>query len=203
MQEKSNKIAVVLLAAGESSRMHTIKQLLPWGNSTLIGNAIKSALNCNASEVYVVLGAHADQIKKNYLNSSVQWVLNEDWQQGMGASIASSTKSLINSSIPYSGMLIMLCDQPLVDANFLNRIIDAFNNSKKGIVATAYKRRSGVPALFDKKYFSELGSLNKDYGAKDIILKNADDLLAIDPEGKARDLDTMEDYQKLVKHIKL
>ncbi len=56
MAETEN-IAVVILAAGESSRMKQAKQLLPWGTSTLLGNAIKEALESNSEKVYVVLGA--------------------------------------------------------------------------------------------------------------------------------------------------
>ena len=56
MAETEN-IAVVILAAGESSRMQQSKQLLPWGTSTLLGNAINEALESNSEKVYVVLGA--------------------------------------------------------------------------------------------------------------------------------------------------
>lgn len=203
MHKKSNKIAAVLLAAGGSVRMQSTKQSLPWGNTTLLGNAIRSARESLATEIFVVLGANADKIKEQHSDSVIQWIKNEDWKKGMGTSITSAIKHILNNPNSFDAILIMLCDQPLIDSAYLNQIIDTFKNSDKGIIATAYKHRSGVPALFDKKYFSELEKLNKDYGAKDLIFKYSDDVLTIDPKGKELDLDTMEDYNKLVNTIKL
>ncbi len=80
---KSN-IAIMIMAAGASSRMGIAKQLLPWGKSTLIGNAIKNAKESNCSNVFVVLGANADAIKNSVGLKEEAIILNNDWESGLG-----------------------------------------------------------------------------------------------------------------------
>ncbi len=197
----TENIAVVILAAGESSRMQQTKQLLPWGKSTLLGNAIKEALQSNAEKVYVVLGAKAETIQKQINSTDVICILNKNWKEGMGSSISCAINYLLNLKTDYEGILIMLCDQPLIDTDYINKMISTFKRSNKGIVATAYKHRKGVPVLFHKKYLEELSNLDGNLGAKQIIVANSNGVIAINPNGKEKDLDTMEEYQKALKNI--
>ncbi len=200
MAETEN-IAVVILAAGESSRMQQSKQLLPWGTSTLLGNAINEALESNSEKVYVVLGAKAETIQMQFNSTDVTWILNKNWKKGMGSSISCAINYLVHLKTNYAGILIMLCDQPLIDADYINKMISAFKRSKKGIVATAYKHSNGVPVLFDKKYLEDLSNLQGNIGAKEIIAANSKGVVAINPNGKEKDLDTMEEYKQALKKI--
>lgn len=197
MKNEKN-IAIVLLAAGESSRMGRAKQLLPWRNSTLLGNAIQSAKQSSGKHIYVVLGARATNIKDSHNDATIHWVVNQDWKKGIGSSIASATSHILKTGITYDGILIMLCDQPLIDTIYLNELMDTFSKTDKGIVATTYKHGNGVPAVFDKMYFLELEKLTEDFGAKDIILKSLEDMITLNPKGKEKDLDTMQEYNELL-----
>lgn len=200
MTETEN-IAVVILAAGESSRMRQAKQLLPWGTSTLLGNAINEALQSNSEKVYVVLGAKADTIQKQINSTDVIWILNKNWKKGMGSSISSAINYLVHLKTNYAGILIMLCDQPLMDADYINKMISTFKRTSKGIVATAYKQSYGAPVLFDKKYLEDLSNLEGNIGAKKVIANNSKSVVTINPYGKEKDLDTMEEYQQALKDI--
>ncbi len=200
MAETEN-IAVVILAAGESSRMQQAKQLLPWGTSTLLGKAIKEALQSNSAQVYVVLGAKAETIQKQFNSTDVTWVLNKNWKRGMGSSISCAINYVVHLKKDYDAILIMLCDQPLIDADYINKMISTFRRSEKGIIATAYKNSSGVPVLFDKKYFEDLSNLEGNKGAKEIIAINSNAVISINPNGKEKDLDTMDEYQQALKNI--
>ena len=200
MAETKN-IAVVILAAGVSSRMRQAKQLLPWGTSTLLGKAIKEALQSNSEKVYVVLGAKAETIHMQFNATDVTWILNKNWKNGMGSSISCAINYLVHLKTDYDGILIMLCDQPLIDADYINIMISTFKKSNKGIVATAYKHSNGVPVLFDKKYLEDLSDLGGNMGAKQIIAANSKDIIAINPDGKEKDLDSMEEYQQALKNI--
>ena len=200
MAETKN-IAVVILAAGESSRMRQAKQLLPWGTSTLLGKAIKEALQSNSEKVYVVLGAKAETIQMQFNATDVTWILNKNWKNGMGSSISCAINYLVHLKTDYEGILIMLCDQPLIDADYINKMISTFKRSNKGIVATAYKHSNGVPVLFDKKYLEDLSNLGGNIGAKQIIDHNSKDIIALNPDGKEKDLDTMEEYQQALKNV--
>lgn len=196
-REKSN-IAIIIMAAGASSRMGTAKQLLPWGESTLIGNAIKNATDSDAKNVFVVLGANAEAIKKCIGLEEEAIIYNKDWDSGLGSSIALASRYILNRSEKYDGILVMLADQPLIDAAYLNQMINVFYGSRNSIIATKYTHGDGVPAIFSAMHFLELQKLNTDTGAKNILRHHAQNLISIDPEGKTADVDTYEDYFKVL-----
>jgi molybdenum cofactor cytidylyltransferase len=199
---KKNQIAVIVLAAGESSRMQQAKQVLPWGDSTLLGHAIDVAMKSMANKVYVVLGANVQTIQEQVDLSHVKCIINKDWKNGLGSSIAYAVQYLAESDKQYDGLLFMLCDQPLIDTYYLNAMINTFGDGVKNIVATAYKQRNGVPVLYHKKYMQILSMLDGDSGAKEIIAKNSEDVIALSPEGKELDLDTYAAYQNLIQQSK-
>jgi len=193
---KDTNIAILILAAGAASRMGSIKQLLPWKTTTLLGNAITNAKTIT-NNVYVVLGANAQEIK-NKTVAEVTYINNSDWSSGLGSSIACGVEAIVNKG-QYAGVLIMLADQPLVDVNYINKLIDLFTKNDKGIIATNYSEKIGVPVIFNKTYFKELRNLKNDFGAKYILKNYNEDIISINPNGKEKDIDTPDDYQELLK----
>ena len=161
MKSKASTIAVLILAAGASTRMGTIKQLLPWGKTNLLGHAIEQAKNIT-EHVYVVLGANASVIKTT-IDKEIVTILNPDWQHGMGTSIAKGILEIANHK-PIENVLIMLSDQPFLDSNYLSKLVKCHQNRTHKICATNYNGKSGVPAIFNKLYFPQLAELNADYG---------------------------------------
>ncbi|SHJ00459.1 molybdenum cofactor cytidylyltransferase [Arenibacter nanhaiticus] len=197
IQERS-KIAVLIMAAGESSRMPGIKQLLPWGKTTLLGNAIDSAKNSKGCKVFVVLGAFADEITPKIDGKEVTFLYNKDWKLGLGNSISFAVNHLRDAAFPYEGILLMLADQPLIDECYLDELIEAFKKNKSHIVATKYTKRQGVPAIFGLEYFEDLGRLNGDFGAKEIIKKHQGKVVSVSAKGKEIDVDTLAAYDNLI-----
>lgn len=195
--DSSQNIAILILAAGASSRMGRTKQLLPWENTTLLGNAIRNAKASKANSVLVVLGANAASIQKQIAHRDIEMVENAEWQSGLGSSIACGTKHLLKSHPKMNAILVMLADQPLIDVPYLNAMMAAFDTSGKG-VATAYKNKAGVPALFPEFYFANLATLRDDYGAKDIINDPGESFTVVEPGSKTRDIDTRSDYEDLI-----
>ncbi len=196
-KSSTNKIAILILAAGEASRMGSIKQLLPWKNTTLLGNAIKNAKETK-TDVYLVLGANAAEIEKE-IKEDVFTIINSNWNIGLGSSIACGVAFIGMGTEEYDGVLIMLADQPFIDGNYLAKLTGLFSKKEKGIVATNYGNKLGVPAIFSKTYFKELQRLNNDFGAKDILKTNIADTISIDAKGKEKDIDTPEEYTKFLK----
>nr|WP_299382159.1 nucleotidyltransferase family protein [Allomuricauda sp.] len=192
----STNIATIILAAGASTRMEGhIKQLLPWGNTTLLGNSIVQAKKVSG-KVCVVLGAHLDEIRKE-LPLHTYWVHNPEWKSGMGSSIASGVNTLINEGNTPDGILIMLADQPMLTASYLSKLKSAFAEGNNSIVATEYPNGLGVPALFDKSLFPVLSGLNREFGARQVIMSQKSLCLGIDPMGKAMDIDTLLEYNHI------
>lgn len=176
--------------------MHTVKQLLPWGETTLLGQAVKTALQSRADKVYLVLGAHKDLISEKLDFSNIKVVENNDWRSGMGGSIARGTDAILDRSLP-EGILVMLCDQPLIDSEYLNHMIDTFQTAEHSIIGTSYGSKIGVPALFSPQHFNDLRSLTGAKGAGSIIRKHSSDCLGLNANGKEVDIDTEAAYNQL------
>lgn len=198
MMESPSHIAIVVLAAGASKRMGSPKQLLKWGDGTLIGNAIETVSKLASNELIVVLGAHYELIKNVIQTSPVTILNNENWEKGLGSTIAFAVEYLQNSKSNVDGVLITLCDQPLITADFLNLFISKFQSGKNQILATSYGNdKQGVPVLFDKVYFNDLEKLNSDEGAKEILKKYRSSVETLTPPMDNKDLDTSEEYMSL------
>jgi molybdenum cofactor cytidylyltransferase len=103
----------------------------------------------------------------------------------------------IASDTTITGVILLTCDQPLVDAPLLEHLAAAQARSKKEIVASAYAGTLGVPALFERSCFDELLQLNDDEGAKKLILRDPSRMkLVLFPAG-AVDIDTPADFRRL------
>ena len=98
MLDSQSNIAIVILAAGASKRMGEPKQLLKWGDTTLINHAINTAVAVNSKEILLVLGAHYELIEKSIENSEVTILNNLHWEKGLGKSIAFAIDYLQNST---------------------------------------------------------------------------------------------------------
>ena len=193
-------IAILILAAGSSSRMDDIKQLLPWKGKPLINHAVEAATGTKAAKVAVVLGANAPLIREAIIgagSSGVAIYENKNWEQGMGNTIACGMKALSEAGSGLDGVLLMLCDQPLIDANYLVEMIRTFNPHENEIVATRYRHHAGVPALFSRNYFPELLHLHGDTGAKALLARHGKDCIVLDAGNRTMDIDTKEDYEGL------
>jgi molybdenum cofactor cytidylyltransferase len=153
----------------------------------------------DTQSTFVVLGNHADEIKANLNNGRYQVVVNNKWQEGMASSIRCGLNAVNENHPDTDAVIIILCDQPYVSASLLNDIISKHRDTGKPIVASTYNDTHGVPALFHKKIFAELMHLKGDTGARSIIQKHPDDLALINfPQGNI-DIDTMADYEKILK----
>jgi len=195
---KTPNIAIVILAAGASSRMGSPKQLLQWKHTTLLGHAVETAKALNQTKISVVLGANFELIKSKINPVYIEILKNEDWETGLGKSIAIGVDPLLSIDINIDGVLIMLADQPLIDQSYLQRILDEFKPGTSQIIATAYKNnKQGVPVLFDRIYFEELSKLNDDKGAKVILRNHAEKVSIVNAQHDVSDIDTIEDYNAL------
>lgn len=192
----SPKTGIIILAAGESSRLGYPKQIARFQDKTLLQWAIDAANGANVDKRVLVLGAFKDEIKKTFSGASIPNIPNPNWEKGMASTLVKGLEYLQKIN-PVDQVIIMLCDQPFVDAKILNKLIAAQQKSGKGIVACKYSKTFGVPILFTKKYFAELEALTGDEGGKKIALANEDDLeLVAFPKGKT-DVDTEADLRDL------
>ncbi|MCE7056739.1 nucleotidyltransferase family protein [Algoriphagus sp. AGSA1] len=190
------KTGIIILAAGESSRLGYPKQIAQYKGKTLLQYAIDAANGADAEKRVVVLGANRDEIKRTFPGNSIPNIPNPNFKEGMASSIKTGMEYMLKFDKP-DQVIIMLCDQPFVDSKLLNKLISTQEESGKGIVSCKYSKTFGVPILFGNSYFKELMQLTGDEGAKQIALSNEADMASVDfPKGKV-DIDTEEDLRDL------
>lgn len=191
------KIAMIILAAGESIRMGSTKQLLPWKDTTLLGHTIEQGLASDVDSVFVVLGANYNTIFETIKRHRITIIENSNWSLGMGSSIACAIEFIKINDIHFDAFLIVLSDQPFIGYKYFNKLINSFINIKKNIVATQINNRVGAPSIFSLDYFKVLSELKNDIGAREIIAANIDDVYIVETEDLKIDIDTEESYKAL------
>jgi molybdenum cofactor cytidylyltransferase len=196
-KSKFPKTGIVILAAGNSSRLGRAKQLLEYKGDKLLQIAIDIAEESLSSVNMVVLGAYEDQIKKSIYFRSCEIVINENWSTGLSSSMKIGLSAMVENHA-IDQILIMLSDQPFVNKDLLDLIINAQLESGKGIVACRYGNILGVPVLYTKRYFEELLHLKEKEGAKKVIINHLADCEIVDFEQGKIDIDTQEDYDDLL-----
>jgi molybdenum cofactor cytidylyltransferase len=197
----TTETAIIILAAGASSRLGQPKQLLPFKAGTFIEQLASEAVASRLGAVVVVTGAAEKQVQDALKNIPVKISFHPNWREGMGSSIACGMKALMETSPACENVIICVCDQPDVDAAVLNGLAEKRRTSGKGIVASAYAGTVGTPVLFSAAYFGQLVALSGEAGAKTIVKSNGTDLATLPFEAGARDIDTPADYAQLLQTI--
>jgi molybdenum cofactor cytidylyltransferase len=192
------KYGIIILAAGNSSRLGRPKQLLPYHNNSLLRNAVEQSLAVPQSIVLVVTGASRETIETELDSDQVMIRYNADWQTGMASSIKTGVSELLLQYPSLDALLITVCDQPFLDAGILNSLLSEYYATDKNIIASAYNDTLGTPVLFSKKYFGALQTLEGQEGAKKIILNHSGDIASVRFLKGGIDIDTDEDYRNLM-----
>src|SRR5690349_1659589 len=162
-------VALVLLAAGGSSRMGRPKQLLDYQGQPLLRHSVEQALGSVCRPVRVVLGADAEACRAAIADLPVEFVVNEGWAEGMGSSIRRGVAALLAASDHPEAVVIALCDQPLITSAFLDAMVRLHVERRAPMVAASYDDRPGVPALFARSWFPRLAALDSQAGAKALL----------------------------------
>lgn len=192
-------VPIMLLAAGGSSRMGQPKQLLPWGNLTLIEHQIQT-IKKTGSPVNVVLGSNANLVIPVIEKYGINIFIHKNWKNGMGSSIALGVQQITTKFPGADGILIALLDQPLISVSHYKKMTDIFQPGKRQIVISQSDSGwRGVPVLFDSFYFEELKQLKGDEGAKQLTVKYKNEITTVECGNHTDDMDTPEKYQDLVK----
>ncbi len=190
-------VALMILAAGGSTRMGRPKQLLEWKGTSLVGHAVNTAAASMADQILLILGSDAETVKEQLPALDIDLLYNPEWQSGLGTSISAGMKHFLSLNKTPDAVIIMLCDQPLIDANHLDHLIHGWVGNDKKIAVTAYKKGIGVPAVFSREFYPQLASMEGEHGARDLLRQNANDCLVIDAGIKIMDIDTAGDYDRL------
>jgi molybdenum cofactor cytidylyltransferase len=192
---------IVILAAGNSSRLGEPKQLLRYEDKTLIRRVSEAAASVANTVLVVVTGSDAGQIIAELESLSYSPAHNAEWSTGMASSVRCGLSKLLSVNPNIESVILAVSDQPFVKTTLFETLIAKANETGAGIVASAYEDTLGTPVLFKKKYFDALLSLAGTEGAKKLLKKFENDVTSVPFPSGAFDIDTQQDYQKLLNSI--
>jgi molybdenum cofactor cytidylyltransferase len=165
---------------------------------TMIEHAIRLANEAGAAPVITVLGAFHELIREAVQLSNFTPVINNAWNQGISTSIQAGLAALLDGDPQTPGALILACDQPLLSAEHLRAMLEAFcAQAAPAIVASTYKGVLGIPAVFPREVFAELCALRGDKGARSLLMQPPCPLVALPFSGGEIDIDLPADMTHL------
>ncbi len=206
-------VAGIILAGGGSTRFGRPKQLLDWQGKPFVRVVAETALNAGLSPVVVVTGAHADQVEEALIDLKVIVAHNPEWRTGQSSSIQAGLRALpqptsqVASSKDHEGIsgwdgvgaaIFLLTDQPQVTPTILRALGEEHARTLAPIVAPLVRGERANPVLFDRITFQELMMLSGDVGGRAIFSKVPVDYLTWHDESLLSDVDTADEYRRLV-----
>jgi len=189
-------IAGIILAAGESRRFGKPKQLLDWRGQPFVRAVAQSAIRAGLSPVVVVTGSNVVQVEAAISDLPVTIVHNKNWQGGQSSSIKEGIKAIISSQA--AGAIFLLSDQPQVNTAIIHALIEKHAERLYPVVAPMILDRRGNPVLFDRVTFPDLMMIEGDTGGRAIFHKHKVEYLPWHDDSLLLDVDTPEQYQRLI-----
>ncbi|MEL5994518.1 nucleotidyltransferase family protein [Hymenobacter segetis] len=189
-------VALLLLAAGASTRMGQPKQLLPYHGRTLLRHAAETAVASGCAPIVLVTGALHEELVAEVAGLPIRAIHNPDWETGMASSIRAGLAAVAETRP--AAVLIMLTDQPLLTPELLHELMARQQQTQASIVAAAYGDTLGVPAIFAKAVFPELLQLQGQAGAGRLIAGYGAAVERVPFPAGLLDVDTPEDYAALL-----
>jgi molybdenum cofactor cytidylyltransferase len=193
------RVAGLLLAAGVSTRMGRPKQLLDWGGRSLVRATAETALAARLDPVLVVVGGARAEVERALAGLPLRTVANPDYAAGQSTSLRAGIAALEADS---DAVVVLLGDQPFVSAAIVERLVAEWRASAAPIVAPVYAGQRGNPVLFARAVFPELLAIRGDQGARTVLAADPARvrLVAFDDPRPLADIDTLEDYQRLLSY---
>lgn len=189
----SARLGAILLAAGKSRRMGTCKQLLPLGDGTVLTRCLTTLARGGIDEVVVVVSAGATRVVEALRGRPVRMVVNLDAEGDMASSVRAGRDAL---STGVCGVIVFLCDYPLVTAATVSSLIAGHENSPASIIIPCHGGRRGHPLLLPRTVLDELTG---DKILRDLVRSDPGRVVSLhlDDPGVLIDMDTPADYHRI------
>ncbi|MCI0396154.1 MAG: EF2563 family selenium-dependent molybdenum hydroxylase system protein [Chloroflexi bacterium] len=191
--EIHRRVTAVVLAAGQSSRMGRTKQLLPWGETTVLGQTLRHLKQSAVHDILVVSGHAAEEVEAIAAAEGVATVRNDHYAEG--EMLSSLQVAVQHLPLDRAAVLVMLADQPMVEPETIDQVLAAYWQGEGEALAPAYRGRRGNPVLIGRRHFAALLALPAGAAPRD-ALQEALRLVEVLADSVLQDLDRPEDYQR-------
>jgi molybdenum cofactor cytidylyltransferase len=191
------RVAGIVLAAGESTRFGRPKQLLAWKGQPFVRAVAETALKAGLDPVMVITGAAHEKVGATVQGLSVRVVQNENWNNGQSSSIRKGVQVLKHEKNAGSA-IFLLVDQPQVTQSILQALVEKHAEGLYPVVAPLVIDRRANPVLFDQVTFADLLELEGDVGGRAIFHKYQVEYLPWHDDRLLLDVDTPDQYQRLI-----
>ena len=196
MTTNEPRVAAVLLAAGESTRMHEMKALLPWlGGRPLLAHQAHALAEAGYEPIVAVLGHLTERLRQVLTGPEpLQIVENPRYREGRTTSITAGLGAVPDD---VAGVLIVSVDQPRSGA-LLSRLRDAWLASRPAIAVPSLDGNAGHPPLFDAALLPELRAITEErQGLREVVSRHRAErmLVPVDDPLTLTNLNTREEYE--------
>ena len=191
-------ISAIVLAAGLSTRMKAFKQLLPFGDRTVIEQVVSVLMTCSLDEIVVVTGHRHAEVESALAKYPVRVAFNPLYQQEMLTSIQRGWSQVASKT---DAVMHVLGDQPHLQARVVQQLVAAYREQGAGIFIPSFNKRRGHPILIDARYRDEIAALGAAATMRDFMRAHAAEIrhLTVESDAILRDMDTPEEYEREIK----
>lgn len=194
-------ISAIVLAAGQSKRMGLPKMLLPWGETTVLGQVIETLKRTTIDQVIVVTGGYRSRVEALAASYRVRTMHNDKYKDGEMLSSLQCGLRKIHESLGHKShlpeaALICLGDQPRIQSEIVQLIVDQYAKTEARIVVPSHQNRRGHPWLVAKTHWDEILHLEAPQTPRDFLNRHSSTISYINVEDSSivSDIDTYEDY---------
>ncbi|WP_420645741.1 selenium cofactor biosynthesis protein YqeC [Candidatus Leptofilum sp.] len=195
VREVHQRVTAVILAAGEGKRMgQQAKQLLPWGNTTVLGQTIANVKQTAVHDHLVITGHEAEAVRQISAEAKIKTLHNSDYAAGEMLSSLQTAVHALDESV--TAVLVVLADQPMVEATTMDLLLEAYWQGHGDLIAPIFEGKRGNPVLIGRRYFAELLTLPSGKAPRTLLRRHADQLhlVEVSTDDILRDLDSPEQY---------
>lgn len=196
---KENKIVAIIVAAGYSSRMGSFKPFMQIGETAVIERIVNTYKGAGIQDIIVVTGHRGDEVEAYLKPFNVRCVRNEKYEEGMFSSVQKGVEALDKATTAF---FMQPVDIPLVKKITIEVLKSEFEKTNKGIIYPEFNNEKGHPPLIDCKYKDEIINSNGEGGLRRILERFEEDSISVPffDEAILMDMDTMEDYERLLRY---
>lgn len=199
MKTPPRPVYAIVLAAGEARRCAPRNKLfLPWRKSVILETVVSRVLASRAAGAAVITGHQSGRVARLLEKFPCRIVFNPGYRSGMGSSLVAGIDYWLGQPgfPPEAGFLIVLGDQPFISPAIIDRVVDAYRESKAEIVVPVFQGRRGHPPIFHRRFAEEIRQVAGQAGAREILRRHPEKILPVEmaTEDILRDIDTLESW---------